>query len=192
MTSDIAQGTVLAAQVLAQQAASAGIKVHLRELTATEFFGPNYLKVDLCSGLLVLLRLSVPGHPGHLAQGLLQRVPLQRPKYTSLYYQCCAITDSGQAVGLEHEMQEIDYTTNGYIIPYFPPVIGGYAKNLQGVMGSRNGSSFNNCDFKQIWIDLDARRAGSFVGTLSGVGLCLNKENGKWRAGSRRRRSRSS
>jgi peptide/nickel transport system substrate-binding protein len=153
VTADIAQGTVLAAQVLAQQAASAGIKVHLRELTATEFFGPNYLKWTFAQDYWYYFGYLSQVTQATLPKAFYNECHFNDPKYTSLYYQCCAITDPAKRVGLEHEMQEIDYTTNGYIIPYFPPVIGGYAKNLQGVMGSRNGSSFNNCDFKQIWID---------------------------------------
>jgi peptide/nickel transport system substrate-binding protein len=139
--------------VLAQQAASAGIKVHLRELTATEFFGPNYLKWTFAQDYWYYFGYLSQVTQATLPKAFYNECHFNDPKYTSLYYQCCAITDPAKRVGLEHEMQEIDYTTNGYIIPYFPPVIGGYAKNLQGVMGSRNGSSFNNCDFKQIWID---------------------------------------
>ncbi|MGH9292300.1 MAG: ABC transporter substrate-binding protein, partial [Acidimicrobiales bacterium] len=44
VTSAIAEGTVSAATVLAQQVKSAGIDVSLRPVTPTVFYGPNYLK----------------------------------------------------------------------------------------------------------------------------------------------------
>ena len=44
ITTDLAQGTVLAAQVLAQQVKSAGITVNVRHIQTSDFFGPNYLK----------------------------------------------------------------------------------------------------------------------------------------------------
>jgi signal transduction histidine kinase len=44
VTSDIAQGTVLAAQVFAQQASQAGVTVNVSDVTVDEFYGTNYLK----------------------------------------------------------------------------------------------------------------------------------------------------
>ena len=152
VTADIAQGTVLAAQVLAQQASAAGINVHLRELTATEFFGPNYLKWAFAQDYWYYFGYLSQVTQATLPKAFYNECHFDNPKYNALYYECCAITDPAKRVTLEHEMQVIDWNTNGYIIPYFPPVIGGYSKNLNGVTGSRNGSSFNNCDFKQIWI----------------------------------------
>ena len=44
VTGDIAQGVINMAQVYAQQAAAAGINAKLRQVTVTDFYGPNYLK----------------------------------------------------------------------------------------------------------------------------------------------------
>ena len=44
VTSAIGPGTVQVAQVLAQQAAQAGVTVNLKMVTPSEFFGPNYLR----------------------------------------------------------------------------------------------------------------------------------------------------
>ena len=44
VTGDIAQGVVNMAEVFVSQAAAAGIKVQLRQVTVTDFYGPNYLK----------------------------------------------------------------------------------------------------------------------------------------------------
>jgi peptide/nickel transport system substrate-binding protein len=152
VTADIAQGTVLAAQVLAQQASAAGITVHLRTLTPTEFFGPNYLKWTFAQDYWYYFGYLSQVTQATLPKAFYNECHFDDPRYNSLYYQCCAITDPVKRIPLEQEMQVIDYNTNGYIIPYFPPVIGGYSKNLNGVTGSKNGSSFNNWDIKQMWI----------------------------------------
>ena len=52
---------------------------------------------------------------------------------------------------IAHEMQMIDYNEGGYIIPFFPPVIDGYLPNVNGILQSKTGSSFNNWDFEHIW-----------------------------------------
>ena len=44
ITAPMGQGAVQSAQVLAQQAKAAGVTINLREVTVTDFFGPNYLK----------------------------------------------------------------------------------------------------------------------------------------------------
>lgn len=46
----------------------------------------------------------------------------------------------------------IDYNQGGYIIPFFPAVIDGYAPNVGGVVTSRIGASFNNWDFRSMWL----------------------------------------
>ena len=35
---------------------------------------------------------------------------------------------------IAHEMQMIDYNEGGYIIPFFPAVIDGYAPNVNGIV----------------------------------------------------------
>jgi peptide/nickel transport system substrate-binding protein len=52
---------------------------------------------------------------------------------------------------IAHEMQMIDYNWGGYIIPYYPPVIDGYAKNIGGVTPSLTGLSLSNYGFQRFW-----------------------------------------
>jgi hypothetical protein len=52
---------------------------------------------------------------------------------------------------ISHEMQMIDYNEGGYIIPFFPAVIDGYASNVNGIVESKTGASFNNWDFEHLW-----------------------------------------
>lgn len=45
----------------------------------------------------------------------------------------------------------IDYTHGGYIIPYFPPVIDGFASDIQGVVQSRYGMPLGNYGLDKMW-----------------------------------------
>jgi hypothetical protein len=46
----------------------------------------------------------------------------------------------------------IDYNEGGYIIPFFPPVIDGYTSNVNGIVPSKLGASFNQWDFEHMWL----------------------------------------
>jgi peptide/nickel transport system substrate-binding protein len=151
VTADIAQGTVLAAEVLAQQAKAAGITVNLNQVTSTELYGPNYLKWAFAqdywyyfSYLCTVSQATLPTSP-------FNECHFDNPRYNSLYYASNAITNPGDRKPDEYDMQEIDWNEGGYIIPYFPPTIDGYGKNVHGVVPSKTGISFNHADFKNMW-----------------------------------------
>lgn len=42
---------------------------------------------------------------------------------------------------------------SGYIIPYFPPVIDGYAKHVNGLSPGRTGLSLSGYGFDKMWLD---------------------------------------
>jgi hypothetical protein len=46
----------------------------------------------------------------------------------------------------------IDYNQGAYIIPFFIPIIDGYRPNVGGATAGVAGQSFNNYDFKHMWI----------------------------------------
>lgn len=48
-------------------------------------------------------------------------------------------------------MQRIDYDTGGSIISYFPLVIDGSARNINGVVPSQTGPPFDHFDFRSVW-----------------------------------------
>jgi hypothetical protein len=49
-------------------------------------------------------------------------------------------------------MQQIDYTTGGYIIPYFAPVIDACSSKVKGVSSSKTGLPLGNLGFKNMWL----------------------------------------
>ncbi len=152
VTSDIGQGTVQAAEVLAQQASAAGINIKVNQVTVDDFFGTSYLKwvfaQDFWYFNFYLPQVSLATLP----TSPFNECHFDNPTYNSLYQQAIATIDDAKRQELAHEMQLIDYTDGGYIIPFFPPVIDGYGANVNGLVPSKGGLSLNAYDFKQLWL----------------------------------------
>jgi peptide/nickel transport system substrate-binding protein len=152
VTSDIAQGTTRVAQIFAQQATAAGVTVNLRQVTATEFYGVNYLKWTFAQDYWYYSK-----YLPQVAQATLPVSPFNEthwddPAYNKLYSQAIATVDPVARTAIAHEMQLIDHSIGGYIIPYFPPTIDGYRKNVNGVAPTKVGLSLGAYNFKAMWL----------------------------------------
>jgi peptide/nickel transport system substrate-binding protein len=152
VTSDIGQGVVNMAEVFAQQAALAGVKVNLRQVTVTDFYGPNYLKWVFAQDYWYYTPYIPQVSLATLPTSPFNECHFDNPRYNALYKQALATLDESKRAEIAHEMQMIDWTEGGYIIPFFPPVIDGYAPNVGGIVPSKYGASFNQWDFKRIWL----------------------------------------
>jgi len=152
VTSDIAQGTVLAAQVFAQQASQAGVTVNVEDVTVDEFYGTNYLKWQFAQDYwfynFYLPQVSLATLP----TASFNETHWDNSRYNSLYAQAIATTDTSLSIELAHEMQQIEYNEGGYIIPFFPPVIDGFGANVGGLVPSKSGLSLGAYDFKNVWL----------------------------------------
>jgi peptide/nickel transport system substrate-binding protein len=152
VTSDIGQGTVQAAEVLAQQASAAGMHINVSDVTVNDFYGPGYLKwvfaQDFWYYNFYLPQVSLATLP----TSPFNETHFDNPAYTKLYQEAIATIDPARRRELSYEMQRIDYTEGGLIIPFFPPVIDGYGANVQGLVPSKAGLSLNSYDFKQVWL----------------------------------------
>jgi peptide/nickel transport system substrate-binding protein len=162
-TADIAQGTLKVAQVFQEQMATSGLlKINLDQVTVTSFYGTEYLKwtfaQDYWYYASYLPQVSEatlsysPFNETHFASPAKNPLPpVQGALYTKLYNEAVATLDVSKRTEIAHEMQMIDYNWGGYIIPYFPPVIDGYAKNIGGVTPSLTGLSLSNYGFQRFW-----------------------------------------
>lgn len=161
-TADVAQGTLKAAQVLAEQASSL-VNINLDQVTVTSFYGSEYLKWTFAqdywyyaSYLPQISEATLPISPfneTHFASPASNPLPPGiGARYIKLYNEAVATLDPNKRADIAHELQMIDYDYGGYIIPYFPPVIDGYAKNVGGVLPSRTGLSLTNYGFQRFWL----------------------------------------
>ena len=151
VTSAIAQGVVQSAQVFAQQAQAAGVTVSLNNVTPTAFYGANYLKWTFAQDDWVYVPYLVQVSQATLPSAPFNECHFDDPQYNSLYQHALATTDDAKRTELIHDMQVIDYTSGGYIIPYFPPVIDAHSQKVQGIKTSRTGLPLSNYGFKSMW-----------------------------------------
>jgi peptide/nickel transport system substrate-binding protein len=152
VTGAIAQGVVNMAQVFAQQAAAAGVKVNLRQITVTEFYGPNYLKWPFAQDYWYYQSYFAQVQQATLPTSPFNETHWNDPQYTKLYSQALNELDAAKRIEIAHEMQKIDYDRGGYIIPFFPPIIDGFAPHVHGIAQSKVGASFNDWDFEHVWL----------------------------------------
>jgi peptide/nickel transport system substrate-binding protein len=151
VTSPVAQGTTSAAQVLAQQAKAAGVKVKLDEVDVTEFYGPNYLKWTFAQDYWYYAFYLPQVSDATLPSSPFNECHFDNARYNALYQEALRTVDRSKRTDIVHEMQAIDYDQGGYIIPYFPPVIDGYAASVHGLAPSKVGVSLGNYDFSEVW-----------------------------------------
>jgi peptide/nickel transport system substrate-binding protein len=153
-TSDgIAAGAVESAQVFAQQARAAGVRVQISNLPATDFFGPNYLKWVFAQDFW-----GNPPYVGTIAQCELPGSPFNEthfdnPQFNKLYAEVNATTDAALQKELVHEMQLIDFNEGGYIIPAFNRQLDLLAPSVHGLTPSTTGIPMGNADWEHVWIE---------------------------------------
>jgi peptide/nickel transport system substrate-binding protein len=152
VTAPMGQGAVQSAQVLAQQAKAAGVTINLRQLTVTDFFGPNYLKWDFSQDTWSYFPYFPMVAFGELSTAPANETHFNDATYQSLYKQGLATTDPTKRASIAHEMQRIEYDRGGYIIPFFSPTIDAYGKNVHGLVEGKTGVPFNQHDYRKVWL----------------------------------------
>ena len=149
-TADVFQGVVAAAQVFAQQASGAGVKVNVNKIDTTTFYGNNYLKWTFAQDFWAT-RQYLP----QVAQGSLPSSPFNEthwadPTFIKLINQARATVDESQRNQILHEAQMLEYDNGGYIIPYFTNQIDAYSAKLSGFVPPRSGFPLGNYWFKNV------------------------------------------
>jgi peptide/nickel transport system substrate-binding protein len=137
------------ATLFKQQASAVGVTVNLDQVSASDFFGPNYYtKVPFSQ-----IYYDYSPYLSQVAQTFLPTSPFLEthfndPKYTSLYYQANKTQNASLQREIEHEMQNIDFTQGGYIIPCFVDSLDAYSTNLIGYQKGEVGEPLGNFNFE--------------------------------------------
>jgi peptide/nickel transport system substrate-binding protein len=90
-----------------------------------------------------------------VAQSLLPTSPFNEthwslPHYIDLYKQANATADTATRKAIEHEMQMIDFTQGGYIIPAFIAALDAYSTKITGYSAARVGQPLSDFDFEHF------------------------------------------
>ncbi len=150
VTSAVATGTTAMATVLQQQAKAAGVTINLKTVDPTTFFGPNYLRWTFSQDFY-----NYSPYLGQVAQSLLPTAPFNEthwslPRYVSLYQQANATADPAARKQIEYEMQMIDFTEGGYIIPAFIDALDAYSTKITGYSAAKVGQPLSDFDFEHF------------------------------------------
>jgi len=148
-----AQGYLTEAELFQQQAATAGVKINLNQVTATDFnnsytlwpFANSfwYSNPYLNEVSLSTLGKGSPFNETHFNDAA----------YAALYNEAISTLDETKQREIVHEMQAIDYASSGYILPVFLPIIDGLSPKVHGDGPSKAGTAFNNWDLRRFWVD---------------------------------------
>jgi peptide/nickel transport system substrate-binding protein len=150
VTAPVFNGVVQAAQVFAQQASAAGVKVNLRKIDTGTFYGPNYLKWTFAQDFW-----STREYLPQVAQGSLPSSPFNEchwgaGAFEKLINQARAELDTAKRAEILHQAQKMEYDTGGYIIPYFSNQIDAYSGKFGGFVEAKSGFPLGNYWFKNV------------------------------------------
>ena len=155
VTSPVFQGVVQCAEVFAQQALAAGVKVNLDQVNTSIFYGPQYLKWAFAQDFWAT-REYLP----QVAQGSVPAAPFnechwppknaQGTRFTKLINEATAELNTAKRTELLHEAEQIEYELGGYIIPYFSNQIDAYTGKMGGFVEAKSGFPLGNYWFKNV------------------------------------------
>ncbi len=151
VTSAVATGTVAMATVLAEQAKAAGVTIALDNVPAGTFFGPNYLQWTFSQDYY-----NYSPYLPQVAYSMLPTSPFNEthnnnPRYTGLYNQANSTFNASLRREILFEMQQIDFTQGGYIIPTYVDSLDAYSTKISGYGPAKVGQPLSNFDFMHFW-----------------------------------------
>jgi peptide/nickel transport system substrate-binding protein len=137
------------ATLFKEQASAAGVTVNLNQVSASSFFGPNYYtKVPFAQ-----IYYDYSPYLSQVAQTFLPTSPFPEthfndPTYSNLYYEANKTLSASVRKEIIYEMQRIDFTQGGYIIPCFVDSLDAYSSNLRGYQKGNVGEPLGNFPFE--------------------------------------------
>jgi hypothetical protein len=102
VSAPIAQGATGCAQVFAQQAKAAGVTISLRQVTVTEFYGPQYLNWPFAQDFSFYQYYLPSVAQFFVPSGPYNECHYNNPRYTSLFNQALKIVDDQQRFPIIH------------------------------------------------------------------------------------------
>jgi peptide/nickel transport system substrate-binding protein len=151
VTAAATTGMVGMATALAEQAKVAGVTIRLRVVDTGTFFGPNYLKWTFSQDFH-----NYSPYLAQVAQSMLPASPFNEThndnaSYNKLYRWANATLNESTRKQIEYEMQQIDFTQGGYIIPAYPDALDAYSSHLAGYSTSAVGQPLSAFNFENWW-----------------------------------------
>jgi peptide/nickel transport system substrate-binding protein len=156
-TTAAALGMNEGAQVFAEQAKAAGVKVNVKTVDGGTFYGDQYLKWTFSTDFW-----NPKSYLAQVAAGSLPTSPYNEThwpdsahqSFLSLYNQAKATPDRKKQFAILHEMQKMEYDSGGYLIWGFNNRLDGYSSKVKGlVSGYKSSLALNQFGqgFRSLW-----------------------------------------
>lgn len=142
----------LMATIFKQQAKAAGVTVNINQVSASNYFGPNYYtKVPFAQIYYVyspylaqVAQTFLPGSPW-------PETHFNNSRYNKLYKEANKTRKPARLREIEHEMQKIDFTQGGYIVPFFVDTLDAYSSKVNGYQQGKVGEALGNYNFEDYY-----------------------------------------
>lgn len=152
VTAPIQSGAVEAAQVFAQQAKKSGIRIKIRRVDSTTFFGDNYLKWDFAQDFWYTRNFLPQVDSGTAQDAPFNETHWKNAKFTSLVGEATKTINDAHRNRLIGQAQKILYEEGGYIIWGFSDQADAYQKYVAGLVPNRTGISLSGYQFRRVWL----------------------------------------
>ncbi|GAA1361651.1 ABC transporter substrate-binding protein [Arthrobacter rhombi] len=152
VTAPIQSGAVEAAQVFAQQAAEAGIRVAIRRVDATTFFGDDYLKWDFAQDFYYTRNFLPQVDNCLLKDSPYNETHWNDPRFVKLVEQAKSTLDEGHRNKIISEAQRLLWEEGGYIIWGHPNQADAYQQYVAGLVPNKTGLALSGYEFRRVWL----------------------------------------
>lgn len=151
VTAPIQAGSVEAAQVFAAQAAEAGIRIRLRRLDLTTFWG-DYLEYPFSQTFWYTRNFLTQANAGMMPDAPFNETNWDDPEFIALVDQAISETDEAARTDLIRQAQELLYDRGGLIIWGFANQLDAYQGYVGGLVENRTGIPLSGFQLHRAWI----------------------------------------
>ncbi len=137
-SSAVGSGAVESAQLFAQQAKAAGVRVSVRNTDSATFYGNQYLSWPFAQDFWFTRNYLPQVSNGSLPTSPFNETHWADPDFISLVTAARGELDEGKRRDLLHQAQEIEYERGGYIVWGFKNQVDGYSAEVTGFTPDRN------------------------------------------------------
>ena len=152
VTADITSTLVASAQVYAQQASAAGLKVNVRKIDPSSFFGADFLKrpftQDAWSNFPLVPVMSLTILPGAGDN----ETSWYDDRTNKLMVEARAALDKTKRRELTHAIQKILYDEGGYIVPVLHDDVIAHSNKVVGFPVAGTGNTAFNLQYRTLWL----------------------------------------
>lgn len=152
VTAPIQSGAVEAAQVFAQQAAEAGIRVAIRRVDATTFFGDDYLKWDFAQDFYYTRNFLPQVDNSLLKDSPYNETHWDDPRFVTLVQQAKATLDEAHRNKLISQAQRLLWEEGGYIIWGHSNQADAFQQYVAGLVPNKTGLALSGFEFRRVWL----------------------------------------